>query len=699
MEERNVIDEAANPEHIRDAGVENKFVGNQGDKVRDQAQADFAKQEKQREAKEHLEQLRTDRFDRRNDEYYENATDRHGVGARDRMMGTCPRLARAPLGSRSDVEATGDRAPRPAREDDQERRGSNTPTALNSELKPFDEARRMNKMYETDMSSSRRGRRTYASPTITTGRTSARTHGKHLARARDDRPGRIATLPGPSPKRRISRSRRSTTRAPHKANAAGRGGHGTLEDIAGDARSVSSMISPRSFARPPDRRRCEPRRQHAVADHESRADARTSACSGADACADRAPTQAITPAPTQAPPAHEGGVSVQPGGEHKGGGVGTSMTLAAQVHEPAATAPAAGPAAQEEPDADGGGEALPYWPALLPEFDKAQHDFGWMTKVAVEFKKAQIEGKQKAVDTLAVYGRYKEYSALRSAAAKKNQEGAAATGQATAANVGHASQTEGQAGQGEAKQGEAKGAANDKAATDLPEPESRGFWGRILGAVKRWAKNKAAQVFGWIQERSHRSSCRACAACRWATCASTPARCAGSNRRRTALPTTRKTSGAAATTSIKLGADATKKRKARPTRSASATRNIIDADTFMADVASFEGQLAEEKANAQTHQPSPSGRARRAGARGSKPRKPHAPPRKRSRTNALPRSVAHPPPHRRLRRRRRPRSRMKNHIPRHRRRFTGDAAQITRSGGLRRDRSRELRESARSARG
>ena len=57
-------------------------------------------------------------------------------------------------------------------------------------------------------------------------------------------------------------------------------------------------------------------------------------------------------------------------------------------------------------DADAG-EALPYWPALLPEFDKAQHEFGWMRKTAVEFKKAQIEGKQKAVNTLAVYGRYK----------------------------------------------------------------------------------------------------------------------------------------------------------------------------------------------------------------------------------------------------------------------------------------------------
>jgi len=168
----------------------------------------------------------------------------------------------------------------------------------------------------------------------------------------------------------------------------------------------------------------------------------------------------------------------------------TPVTGDAHLAPSIAQAPAEPEHAKEAPNADAtdAGEALPYWPALLPEFDQASHDFGWMRKTAVEFKKAQIEGKQKAVNTLAVYGRYKEYAQARAAAAAKNQQGAQQTGAATQQNVAHASQTEGQAGQGEAKQAQAKGAASDKAATDLPEPASTGFWGNILGAVKRWAK-------------------------------------------------------------------------------------------------------------------------------------------------------------------------------------------------------------------
>lgn len=361
-------------------------------------------------------------------------------------------------------------------------------TALNSELRPLDEARRVNKMYETDLSGLAAGTERARKPEYHNWKDVGSNAWDATAPALEmlhvkDQDSAWASAEKPNLKKQTKYSKGSA-----QGNAAGRGGHGTFEEIAADARHremddltafvratpqsttlsgrVGSMLSPiTSRVQPP--------------------------------VASAAPAQVATPAPTNAP-----GVTVQPTTttaaptEHKQGDPATTTALAAEVHEAPASPPVVHEEKVAEPDADGGGEALPYWPALLPEFDQAQKDFGWMRKVAVEFKHAQIDGKQKAVDTLAVYGRYKEYSTLRQAAAKKNQAGAAQTGQATAANVGHASQTEGQAGQGEAKQGEAKGAANDKASTDLPEPESRGFWGRILGAVKRWAKNKAAQVFG-----------------------------------------------------------------------------------------------------------------------------------------------------------------------------------------------------------
>src|SRR5262249_59788435 len=120
----------------------------------------------------------------------------------------------------------------------------------------------------------------------------------------------------------------------------------------------------------------------------------------------------------------------------------------------------------DPPAADeGGGEALPYWLALPPEFDQANHDFNWMRQVAVEFKNAQIKGKQAAVDTLAVYGRYQEYAQKRAAAAQSNQAAAHTTGQNAQQNADHANQSQTQAGTGETEQKQAKGAADGKDAT------------------------------------------------------------------------------------------------------------------------------------------------------------------------------------------------------------------------------------------
>ena len=605
--------QAANPDHIREPGAEQKFVAGQGQKVRDEKVADFQSQERQRDAKERLEQRRTDRFERRNDEFYENKTNGiTGVGARDEMMAGVHNTRERRYALEAEFKPQETERKELLAKTTKTAAETERLTALNGELRKLDEARRVNKMYETDLSGLASGAERVRAPEYNNWKDVGSNAWEATAPALEmvhlkDQDSAWAVAEKADLKKQTKYNKGTA-----QANAAGRGGHATFADIASDARhrelddltefvraapqtrtvsgSVRGMLSPILT-------RGEP------------AAPATAAAAAPQHAAPAAPTTAPTMAPTTAPApvgpgeAHApGGVSVQPTEHKEGNPVGASMQVAAQVHEPPVTA--AAPAHDEQKDApapdEAGGEALPYWPALIPEFDKATTDFGWMRKVAVEFKKAQIDGKQKAVDTLAVYGRYKEYAAARAAAAQKNTAAAAQTGQATQQNVGHASQTEGQAGQGEQKQGEAKGAANDRAATDLPEPESRGFWGRILGAVKRWAKNKAAQVFGWIQEKIASVILKGLCGVSMGDMREY----AGALRRQQqaahgVADGAGKTSGQAQQTSIKLSSDATKEAQGAADAIGECDKNIGDADQFMADIGSFEQQLAEEKAHAQ----------------------------------------------------------------------------------------------------
>ena len=246
---------------------------------------------------------------------------------------------------------------------------------------------------------------------------------------------------------------------------------------------------------------------------------------------------------------------------------------------------------------------LPYWPALLPQFAEAQHDFGYMRNVAVEFKKAQIDGKQKAADTLAIYGKYDEYAKLRQKSAAANKQEAVKTGNENAnANVSHAAGGEGQAGTGEGKQQrQARGAANSKVAQDIPEPESRGFWGRILGRIKIWARNKAAAVFGWIQDQVASLILKGLCGVSMGDLKEYAGAMRGRQQSaaKTVATTAQGTSDHAVQASIKLSGDANKEAQGAADAMGECDSNIQEADKFMADVASFEQQLAEEKALAE----------------------------------------------------------------------------------------------------
>ena len=277
-------------------------------------------------------------------------------------------------------------------------------------------------------------------------------------------------------------------------------------------------------------------------------------------------------------------------------------TTAAATADTAVPAPVAAPTAQADADADTStGDALPYWPDLLKNFDGALKDFTYMRTVAGEFKKAQADAKQKAVDELALMGKYKEYAQAREAAAKQNQTESKSVAGDAQSNVTNANSGATAGSQGASKQEEAKGKASGNAVPDLPEPTADSWWKRILLAPLRWAKNKAMQAMGWVQEKIASVILRGLCGVSMGDLQ----QYAGAMKRQQA--SAHQVADGAATTStkadqvnVKLGGDASKEAQVAAAAVGECDTNIMDADAFLADINNFEGQLAEEKAHAST---------------------------------------------------------------------------------------------------
>ncbi len=265
--------------------------------------------------------------------------------------------------------------------------------------------------------------------------------------------------------------------------------------------------------------------------------------------------------------------------------------------------PAAGAAGAAAGGAGGeggeGGEPLPYWPALEKDYNKALGEFGLMRKIAIEFKKAQIGAKQQAVDTLATYGKYDEYAAKRQADAKAHSADTHQAGAAVDANSKAATAGETSSGQGAAKQDEAKGTAGQKAAVDLPEPEVSGFWGRIIGRIKRWAKQKAAELFGWIQEKIANIILKGLCGVSMADLKAYSG--AMKNQQAAAkvvADTGAKTADTAAAKEVEVKTTSQTETSKAEADIAECDKNTTDADVFLSDVNNFEQQLKAEAANA-----------------------------------------------------------------------------------------------------
>ncbi|HUJ61529.1 MAG TPA: DUF4157 domain-containing protein, partial [Kofleriaceae bacterium] len=573
---RAIAKKQVDPEEIGDN--KQAFIRAQGDKVRQDKLEAFQQAEQKRDIKQRIEDMRAARFERQNDDYFSNKTSGlSGTGARDRYMDTLHSSRERRFELEDQLHAQ-----------DDERRTllatkTRTPeqdtklTELNAQLAPLDEARRRNKAYELELSGMAGG----ASPVRAPEYKDWRDVGQNVWDSSEPMLEMMhwkqnESAFAASEKYELGRPLK-WDKASAKGGAAAAGGHDTYAQIATDARR-QQQDDFAAFVR------------SAPAPSGLSAQVR-GMLGGVRAPIPATPAPAAAPAPAPAPTA-----AIAPAMTNVAvNGAINSVAAEPTVAPAAAPAAAAGPAVAEvAPD------ALPYWPAMMPQLDSATHDFGYMRAVAVEFRKAQIEGKQKAVDTLAVYGRYQEYAKLRQAAAAQHQQTSASTASGIQQNVSSAGQSEQQGAQGQAKQGEAASAAQDKAAVDLPEPESRGFWDRILGGVKRWAKNKAQEVFGWIQEQIASVVLKGLCGVSMGDL-----REYGGALRRQQLAAHGVADGAAQTSaraqqaSIKLGADASKDAQDAAGSIAECDRNIVDADTFMQDLVSFEQQLAEEKAHAQ----------------------------------------------------------------------------------------------------
>lgn len=314
------------------------------------------------------------------------------------------------------------------------------------------------------------------------------------------------------------------------------------------------------------------------------------------------PPPAATPAAPQAatPAAPQAATPAAPQGASPAA-TPDATPAAPQAADPAAASGGGGDAGG---DAGGGddGEALPYWPHLLApdgEFTMAMKDFAFMRKIAIEFKKGQVSAKQKAVDTLATYGKYDEYAAKRKAEAQTHKADTQAAGQVTQQNQAAAGDGAQQAGKANDEQNKGKDQAGQKAAVDIPEPESSGFWGRIIGRIKRWAKSKAMAVMGWIQEKIADVILRGLCGVSMADMKAYSGALKNQQARAKGVADT------GAETSDKAGAKAdevkstSEKETGEAEKSiAEADTNIQEADTFLQDINGFEQQLKAESTQA-----------------------------------------------------------------------------------------------------
>ncbi len=150
---------------------------------------------------------------------------------------------------------------------------------------------------------------------------------------------------------------------------------------------------------------------------------------------------------------------------------------------------------------------LAYWPKLTApggDFEQSAKDLHRMKQIAHAFYKSQVEAKKKALETAEGLGKSAEDATKKQEHAQQHTGQLQGTIDEAKTSAGAADQATGSTAKGEKAQGDSKGQAGN-APEKAPEPgEKPSRWHpikRIWWYVKKWAADKAAKVFGWIQEK------------------------------------------------------------------------------------------------------------------------------------------------------------------------------------------------------
>ena len=204
---------------------------------------------------------------------------------------------------------------------------------------------------------------------------------------------------------------------------------------------------------------------------------------------------------------HEGDSTADLPGSDEGGGASAATHDESKHEEPAAAAPTAAPATEpkheeEKEKAPDPGE-LAYWPKLTGEFAQAAIELNRMKVVAYAFKKQQAEARKKAYEAATTYSKSGEDAEKKADAAKHQTAALGPTIDEAKTSGAKAGEGSAQADKGSGEQSKGEGTSSTPAAKADPG-EKPSMWHpikRIWWYVKQWASEKAAAVFGWIQNQ------------------------------------------------------------------------------------------------------------------------------------------------------------------------------------------------------
>lgn len=150
---------------------------------------------------------------------------------------------------------------------------------------------------------------------------------------------------------------------------------------------------------------------------------------------------------------------------------------------------------------------LIYWPKLTGaggEFTKAAADLMQMKRIAFAFHKSQLEAKKKAMETVATLAKSGEDAGKKQGDTQAHAGSLHGTIDEANKAAGSADKGSAAGADGSKSQGDGKGNSNGKAEQSPDPGEKPSLWHpikRIWWYVKKWASEKAAAVFGWIQDK------------------------------------------------------------------------------------------------------------------------------------------------------------------------------------------------------